>query len=132
MVMRHAQLLVLFALCPPARAAAPAPAEAALARLAPDYWEAGMRLDPLSATFVHFPRYHDRLPDTRSGLPRQTVFTVTRAFKYSPRRYGDLSVQLCISCDRSAAFVIHDHVRREGRLEIKDTIKRDRLTESEA
>lgn len=44
--------------------AAPAAAESsAFSRLAEDYWDAQMRLWPLSATFSGYPRYHDSLDD---------------------------------------------------------------------
>lgn len=39
-----------------------------LAELAQDYWETRMRVDPLRATYIKYPRYHDRLDDnTPSG-----------------------------------------------------------------
>ncbi|HVE14900.1 MAG TPA: DUF885 domain-containing protein, partial [Elusimicrobiota bacterium] len=47
----------------PAAPAAKTFAKAAVDQLAADYWDASLRLNPLTATFVRYPRYQDRLPD---------------------------------------------------------------------
>lgn len=38
-----------------------------LAQLSEDYWDTQMRLSPLSATFVNYPKYHDRLEDVSAA-----------------------------------------------------------------
>ena len=45
-------------------------ADAQLAQLFADYWEANLRHNPVTATFIGDPRYNDRLPNTLTAAWR--------------------------------------------------------------
>ncbi len=82
-----ALLLLLSPLCAAAQgplaassAAVQSPASAAFARLAEEYWETLMRLDPLEATFLNHPGYNDKLPDNSAAGRAQELADLSRLY----------------------------------------------------
>ena len=83
----------------------PTPAEA-LAQLFTDYWEDGLRLNPLGATFVGDPRYNHLLPNTLGAEHRAEVLAANLKWR---NRIAEVDTSVLSEQDRlSVQIALHD------------------------